>query len=242
MRCPYCGGLNSDQAQFCVRCGRDMSKPPAQTTASRSSAPYPPPPQQPQQPPYQNPRQPAPGQGYPRPPVHQSLPTQVPPYKQPSKQTSPAPAGTRASTRRVAETPISPPPPPIPQGPEAPAPFPPHTMQHLKTLEQGALNYSFVSEEESVGRKKTVRILYQRCTPWQQVATLLKALKEYQSDKFNTITIQGIYAQENSMYGFTNGQLQFDRNVRLGSQIMNRYQVETGNGYEADSVRIVLSE
>jgi hypothetical protein len=115
-------------------------------------------------------------------------------------------------------------------------------MQQLKTLEQGALNYSLVSEEESVGRKKTVRILYQRCAPWQQVATLLKALKEQQSDKFNTITIQGVHGQENSVYGFTNGQLQFDRNVRLGSQIMSRYQVETGNGFEINSVRIVLSE
>ncbi len=235
MRCPYCGGLNSDQAQFCVRCGRDMSKPPVQTTASHSRAPYPPPPPQPQQPPYQNPRQPAPGQGYPRPTAPQA-PTQ------PSRQTSPAPSAPRVPTRRVAEAPVTPLSPPAPVGPEAPAPFPPHTMQQLKTLEQGALNYSLVSEEESVGRKKTVRILYQRCTPWQQAATLLKALKEQQSDKFTTIIIQGIYGQDNSVYGFTNGQLQFDRNVRLGSQIMNRYQVETGNGFEADSVRIVLSE
>ncbi len=115
-------------------------------------------------------------------------------------------------------------------------------MQQLKTLEQGALNYSLVHEEESVGRKKIVRILYQRCTPWQQVATLLKALQEQQSDKFNTIIIQGVHGQENSVYGFTNGQLQFDRNVRLGSQMMNRYQIDTGNGFEIDSVRIVLSE
>jgi len=234
MRCPYCGGLNSDQAQFCVRCGRDMSKPPTQT-AARSRTPYPPPPQQPQQPPYQNPRQPAPGQGYPKPPV------QAPPT--PFRQAPPVPpAGPRTPTRRVAEAPVNPLPPPVPAGPEAPAPFPPHTMQQLKTLEQGALNYSLVSEEENVGRKKTIRILYQRCTPWQQVATLLKALKEHQSDKFNTITIQGFYGQENSVYGFTNGQLQFDRNVRLGSQIVSRYQLETGNGFEIDSVRIVLSE
>jgi len=112
----------------------------------------------------------------------------------------------------------------------------------LKQLEQGALNYSPVSEEESVGRKKTIRILYQRCAPWQQVATLLKALKEHQAEKFNTLIIQGIYEQENSLYRFTNGQLQFDLNVRLGSQIINRYQIETGNGFETDSVRIVLSE
>jgi hypothetical protein len=230
MRCPYCGGFNSDQAQFCIRCGRDMLvKPPVQTTAARSSVPYPPPPPQPQQPPYQTPRQQAsPGQGYPRPKVPQAPAPQTPP--------------SRVPTRRSPETQVNPLPTPIPTGPEAPAPFPPRTMQQLKTLEQGALNYSLVNEEESVGRKKTVRILYQRCTPWQQVATLLKALREQQSDKFNTIIIQGLHGQENSLYGFTNGQLQFDRNVRLGSQVMNRYQVETGNGFETDSVRIVLSE
>jgi hypothetical protein len=227
MRCPYCGGLNSDQAQFCVRCGRDMSKPPVPTTASRTRAPYPPPPPQ-QQPPYQNPpRQPAPGQTYPRPVA--PAPKQVPPVAPP-----------RVPARRAAEAPVSSV--PIPAAPEAPAPFPPHTIQQLKTLEQGALNYSLVTEEEGVGRKKTIRILYQRCTPWQQAATLLKALKEHQTEKFNTIIIQGIYAQGNGIYGFTNGQLQFDRNVRLGSQIMNRYQLETGNGFESDSVRIVLSE
>ena len=233
MRCPYCGGLNSDQAQFCVRCGRDMSKPPVPTTASRTRAPYPPPPPQ-QQPPYQNPRQPAPGQTYPR-PVAPQTPASYPPPKQ-----VPPVAPPRVPARRVPEVPVSSV--PVPAAPEPPAPFPPRTIQQLKALEQGALNYTLVSEEESVGRKKTIRILYQRCTPWQQVATLLKALKEHQAEKFNTVTIQGIYGQESSVYGFTNGQLQFDRNVRLGSQIMNRYQLETGNGFETDSVRIVLSE
>lgn len=115
-------------------------------------------------------------------------------------------------------------------------------MEHLNALEQGALTYSIVSDTESVGRKKIVRILYQRCVPWQQVATLLKAFKEQHADKFDTIIIQGNYAQESSIYGFTNGQLQFDRNVRLGSQIMNRYQIETSNGFEASSIRIVLSD
>lgn len=71
---------------------------------------------------------------------------------------------------------------------------------------------------------------------------MLKALQEQQSDKFNTIIIQGLHSKEDSIYGFTNGQIQFDRNVRLGSQVMNRYQIETGNGFESDSVRIVLSE
>jgi len=240
MRCPYCGGLNSDQAQFCVRCGRDMSKPPVQTTAVRAKAPYPPPPP-PQQTPGQHPRQSPPGQGYSRPGTPQAPGPQVPPY-QPPRQVSPGFPAPGVPGRRVTEAPASPLSPPVSAGAEAPAPFPPHTMQQLKALEQGALNYNVVSEEESVGRKKTICILYQRCTPWQQVATLLKALKEQQSDKFNTIIIQGIYRQENDPYGFTNGQLQFDRNVRLGSQITNRYQVETGNGFEIDSVRIVLSE
>ena len=93
-----------------------------------------------------------------------------------------------------------------------------------------------------MGRKKIVRILYPRCHPWQQMATLYKALKEQRSDKFATMLIQGLYTQENNMYGFTNGQLQFDSNVRLGSQTMNRYQIETGNGFEADAIRVVLSE
>ncbi len=43
-------------------------------------------------------------------------------------------------------------------------------------------------------------------------------------------------------YGFTNGQLRYDRNVPLGGQRINRYQIETGTGFEMDSVRIVLSE
>ncbi|MBA2284806.1 MAG: hypothetical protein H0W02_04940, partial [Ktedonobacteraceae bacterium] len=43
-------------------------------------------------------------------------------------------------------------------------------------------------------------------------------------------------------YSFTNGELTFDRDVRLGSQITNRYVIETGNGFESDSVRIVLTE
>jgi hypothetical protein len=237
MRCPYCGGLNSDQAQFCVRCGRDMSiKTPVQASAPRSKTPYPTPPQPsyPTPPSYSTPRQPSQGQGYPRPGTPQAPTPRIPPSQQP-RQPAPPP-------RRAPQAQISPLPTPIPTGPEAPAPFPPRTIQHLKTLAQGALNYTVDHEEESVGRKKTVRILYQRCTPWQQAATLLKALQEQQSDKFNTIIIQGIHDKENSIYGFTNGHLQFDRNVRLGSQIMNRYQVETGNGFEADSVRIVLSE
>ncbi len=220
MRCSYCGGLNPDQAQFCVRCGRNMTvkASPNQPTTSGQRSPYPP--SQPQ-PPSQAPRQAPPAQGYPRPP-------QTPPYQQP-RQVPPAPVAPPTQQR-------------VPASPEPPAQFPPRTMEHLKALEQGALTYSVVSDTESVGRKKIVRILYQRCTPWQQVATLLKAFKEQHADRFDTIIIQGTYAQESSIYGFTHGQLQFDRNVRLGSQTMNRYQIETGNGFEADAMRIVLSD
>jgi hypothetical protein len=74
------------------------------------------------------------------------------------------------------------------------------------------------------------------------VATLVKALKEFKSDKFTSIIVQGVSEQNAGAYRFTQGQLCLDRNVRLGSQTMDRYLIETGSGYEADSVRIVLSE
>ncbi len=48
--------------------------------------------------------------------------------------------------------------------------------------------------------------------------------------------------QDTQVYAFTNGQLVFDHGVRLGGLIVNRYQIETGNGFEIDSVRIVLTE
>jgi hypothetical protein len=129
-----------------------------------------------------------------------------------------------------------------PAAPEPPAPFPPRTLQQLLALEPGALAYTIVQDTVSDGRKKIVRIAYPRCTAWQQVATLLKALKEAKANKFDSVIIQGISEQNTDIYRFTQGQLCFDRNVRLGSQILNRYLIETGNGYEADAVRIVLSE
>ena len=61
-------------------------------------------------------------------------------------------------------------------------------------------------------------------------------------DRFDTIIIQGVLEQDTQVYAFTNGQLVFDRGVRLGGLIVNRYQIETGNGFETDSVRIVLTE
>jgi len=135
--------------------------------------------------------------------------------------------------------PAAPPPPPAP---EAPAPFPPHTVAQLQALEQGALAYTVTDTTTNGQRKKIVRIIYPRCVAWQQVATLLKALKEQQDSRFETIIIQGYLSPDPDVYTFTNGQLTFDRNVRLGSQTLNRFQIETGNGFESDSVRIVLSE
>jgi hypothetical protein len=92
------------------------------------------------------------------------------------------------------------------------------------------------------GHKKIVRISYAECVGWQQVATLYKAFKEQLEDGFDSIIIQGVFAQDMDVYDFTNGQLVFDRGVRLGDSRLNRYQIETGNGLEADSVRIVLTE
>ena len=135
--------------------------------------------------------------------------------------------------------PAAPPPPPAP---EAPAPFPPHTVAQLQSLEQGALAYTVTDTKTNGQRKKIVRVLYPRCVAWQQVATLLKAFKEQHDTRFETVIIQGYLSPDADVYTFTNGQLTFDRNVRLGSQTMNRYQIETGNGFESDSVRIVLSE
>lgn len=136
-------------------------------------------------------------------------------------------------------TPVAPPEPPPP---ESPVPFPPRTMAQLQALEQGGLPYTVVDTTFGDGRKKIVRIVYPKGVPWQQVATLLKAFKEQQEDRFDIIIIQGVLAQDTLAYSFTNGQLVFNRNVRLGDLTTNRYQIETGNGFESDSVRIVLTE
>lgn len=143
------------------------------------------------------------------------------------------------SRRQAPAPPLHPTPPPPP--PEPPAPFPPGTIAELKALEQGALPYTLVESTIGDGHKKTVRIAYAKCVAWQQVATLLKACKEQQEAQLETILIQGFLEGESSVYNFTNGQLRFDRNVRLGDQTTDRYQIETGNGFESDSLRIVLS-
>jgi hypothetical protein len=83
------------------------------------------------------------------------------------------------------------------------------------------------------------------CPAWQQVATLYKVLQECKEDrasKFDTVIVQGFFDSNESLYNFTNGQITYDRGVRLGSQTLNRYQIETGNGFSSDSIRVVLSE
>lgn len=102
--------------------------------------------------------------------------------------------------------------------------------------------YTVVGDAANYGKKKIVRIAYNRCTAWQQVATLMKALKEQDAAAFDTIVIQGVTERDADAYWYTNGQLVFDRNARLGSQTLKRYQIETGNGLSSDSLRIVLSE
>jgi hypothetical protein len=146
----------------------------------------------------------------------------------------PTPARQTAPT--VPQAPLEPP------APEPPVAFPPRTIAELKALEAGALPYNVVDTAVGDGKKKIVRITYAKGVPWQQAATLLKAFKEQQEENFDSIIIQGITGQDTNIYSFTQGQLVFDRNVRLGSMTMNRYQIETGNGYQSDSVRIVLNE
>src|SRR6266702_2660258 len=193
MRCPYCGGFNSERASFCVYCGRDLTsgKQPAQRQQ----------PQPPQQPPSQQPRPAPPPQSYPTRPT----PATQQPGQVPAAQRRRAPAMPQQIPVPAA--------PPAPPAPEAPAPFPPHTVAQLQALEQGALAYTVLDTTTNGQRKKIVRIIY-----------------------------QGHLSSDPDVYTFTNGQLTFDRNVRLGSQTLNRFQIETGNGFESDSVRIVLSE
>src|SRR5712692_7603576 len=185
-------------------------------------------------------RQPPPPQ--PNPPYQRQASTPTPSAstrtRQPGTPAAPtAPAPSVTSARPV--------PPVAPVAPDPPAPFPPRTVAELQALEQGALPYTVVSDNVDVGRKKIVRIAYAlpiNGVPWQQVATLLKAYKEQQGEHFDTIIIQGVLPQDPGVYSFTNGQLRFDRDVRLGSLTTNRYQIETGNGYESDSLRIGLTE
>ena len=215
MRCPYCGGYNADQANFCARCGRDLKV-------------FPPPNQQ--------------NQGYPPPPQGRpnTLPQSPPQQAQTTQRRRPStvPSQPARVTREQQAPVIKPEPPP----PEAPSQFPPQTVEQLRVLEEGALPYTVFHSTVGDGHKKVVRIVYSKCVNWQQVATLYKAFKDQLEDGFDTILIQGVFAQDPDVYEFTNGQLEFDRGARLGDVILNRYQIETGNGFEADSIRIVLTE
>ncbi|HLI06618.1 MAG TPA: zinc ribbon domain-containing protein [Ktedonobacteraceae bacterium] len=242
MRCPYCGKMNVDSAAYCTSCGRDLqSGRPVQTpTQGARQTSYPPSRQAPP-PPAQQPYQPN---------VVRPAPPPVPPGQTlPQSQPQPQQVGTQRaartrSTATGAATYPSPAPlqPPVPSAPESPAPFPPRTMEQLRALEEGALAYTVVDSSVSVGRKKVVRISYGRAVAWQQAATLLKALKEQIEDRFDTIIIQGVLPQDINVYAFTNGQLTCDRNVLLGSQKLTRYILETDNGFDSDSVRVVLTE
>ena len=217
MRCPYCGGINSDRTAYCMHCGRDL----------RPQPPY-----------HQVPDQQQQRQGYPA----QGRPATMPQAPHQQSQQAPATQRQRAPVMPPGltqpEAPVVAPAPP----PEPPAPFPPRTVAQLQALEPGALAYTVVNSTVGDGRKKIVRIVYPKGVPWQQVATLLKAFEEQQEERFDTIIIQGVLEQDTLAYAFTNGQLVFDRKVRLGDLTTNRYQIETGNGFESDSIRIVLTE
>ena len=109
-------------------------------------------------------------------------------------------------------------------------------------MEEGALAYSVVDSTVGDGHKKIVRIVYSKVLAGNKLQRYYKALKEQLEDGFNTIIIQGVFAQDTEVYSFTNGQLIFARGVHLGDLILNRYQIETGSGFETDSMRIVLTE
>lgn len=242
MRCPYCGGLNREQSTYCVSCGRALQNvPPQQPAPLRTQWPGV---QPPQARPVNVPNQAA-QRTYAPVPNQQARPSQnyAPSPQRPAAQ--PAQQQTHTS-RRQQGAPIQEPafvvaaPPPAP---EPPVPFPPHTMEQLRALlSSGAQPYTIVESTIADGRKKIVRIAYANVTGWQQAATLLKALQEQQEEQYNTIIIQGVTPRQQDVYAFTNGQLQFDRAVRLGGSTSNRYVIETDNGFASDSVRFVLNE
>jgi hypothetical protein len=224
MRCPYCGGLNRDQSTFCVNCGRDMrigpprQQPPSQTVVNAPNS--------------------STQRGHPtqaNPPQRGNAPVALP---RPTSQ--PVPSSRRQPTASYVQ---APPAPVLPPEPEAPGPFPPRTLSQFEALAaSGAQPYTVVASSIGNGKRKTVRIAYPKCAHWQQAATLFKALKEQQDETSSAIIIQGVWPQQPDVYDFTNGQVQFERNVRLGAQIGNRYIVETADGYEFGAVRFVLNE
>ncbi|HXR66774.1 MAG TPA: hypothetical protein VN729_12655 [Ktedonobacteraceae bacterium] len=233
MRCPYCGGLNQERAAFCVSCGRDLRRPLPNAQPPRSQAP--------QQPVYPaNPTNQPANRGA-------SQPTQQPrpAAPAPTRTAQPAAPASRRSPAPAARASVPPPfqaPAPL-SAPEAPGPFPPRTMAQFNALlVPGVQPYTVVESSLVGGKKKLVRIAFSPSAGWQQAVTLLQALRDLPDEKLDTIIVQGVWTQQPDVYAFTNGQLQFDRNVRLGGQLNNRYIVETGNGFASDSVRFVLNE
>lgn len=238
MRCSYCGGLNPDRASFCAHCGRDLSVKTSNTAATQNpTRQVPPPPGRPTYAPPQQPYQPqqvppAPPGGRPaRPAMPPVTPQKAPGVQQMSLPTAMPGARPTQPAQSMPSIVLEP-----------PTLFPPRTVEQLKQLEQSALAYTVVNEATEPGHKKVVSIMYARCAPWQQVATLLRAAKEQDAANADTVIIQGFINKDSNAYHFSNGWLQFDRNVRLGGQTQNRYQIETGNGFDTDSVRIVISE
>lgn len=252
MRCPYCNGLTPDRTAYCINCGRDLTTNRSQRAPQQAPRPFspaapPPPPQRPAYP-YNPPQQRVPG---PPETIKQPLsrPTVYPPVQTSTARptAAPAPARPNVAPRMEPARVARPTPPPVEPvqatEPTPPVSFPPKTVQQLQALSKDGLEYKEISQEEAFGKKKLVCIQFRRCTGWQQVATLLKALDAYDNPKkYNTVIIQGVYNQESNIHEYTNGQLIFDRNVRLGSRLQNRYQIETDNGYSTEAQRIVLSE
>lgn len=249
MRCPYCGGLNQERAAFCVNCGRDLTRPvpnnlqrqqAAQIPARPGTAPQSRPTNAPNQPQSRVPtqqfaphQQAQPQQGY-APTSRPAAQTPTAPRQAAHPQTA-APVNRRQAARSTQ-------PEPVPAAPEPPAPFPPHTVAQFEALlAAGNQAYTVIESNMGDGKKQIVRIVYPRCTGWQQAATLLKALREQQNAKCETILIQGVLPQQAGAGSFTQGQLQFDRNARLGGQVSNRYIVETSDGFASDAVRFVLN-
>ncbi|WP_201380893.1 zinc ribbon domain-containing protein [Ktedonobacter sp. SOSP1-85] len=249
MRCPYCGEPNNNaSASFCIRCGRDLKtgaqvRPRQRSFQPPQGAPAP-----------HNMSQPQPGSGpYYAPSSYQvpggavnPMPANIPGQRQPGTPTQSGRATRpKASSGQVARreelnllTPIMAP----VQGPQAPESFPPRTFAQLIALEREALDYKVLSDDQGYGRKKIIKIEFARSVPWLQVATLLNALSKYRSTSSDTIIIQGSYPQSSNLYDFSNGQLQYDHNVRLGSQMVDRYLIDSGTGLESDGVRIVFTE
>jgi hypothetical protein len=221
MRCPYCGGLNQDTSAYCRSCGRDLRYAPRALQKAPTPPTRPVPPQQ--LPGYQPSNAPYPVK------AAQAAPASA--MKQPVSMA----ARTVQQSDSASVAPAS----------QPPEEFPPRTMAQLETLQKLALDYSLVSDDESTGGKRIVRVLYKQCAPWQQIATLYTVLQKYQEDhaqRFNTVIVQGLTHPDANLYSFDNGQLIYDRNVRLGNQILHRLQIETDNGFTATAVRVVLTE